>query len=245
MGDPAPKVALLAGASGLVGSHLLTALLEAPDFTRVYAVTRRPLNREHPRLANRIVQFDRLEAQLAGLSCDVAFCCLGTTIRDAGSQQAFRRVDVDYVVTFARAAKAGGARRFVVVSSVGADPQSSSFYLRVKGEAEQALGTLGFPSLDIFQPGLLIGARPRVRAVEAILGLVMPVVNPLLIGPYARYRAVSARTLAAAMLGAARSGRRGVYRYTYEGIRALEQSKPLRTAAPAPVDPNRRSSTPQ
>jgi len=74
---------------------------------------------------------------------------------------------------------------------------------------------------------------------------VMPVVNPLLIGPYARYRAVSARTLAAAMLGAARSGRRGVYRYTYEGIRALEQSKPLRTAAPAPVDPNRRSSTPQ
>lgn len=241
MGDPAPKVALLAGASGLVGSHLLTALLEAPDFARVYAVTRRPLNREHPRLANRIVRFDRLEAQLAGLACDVAFCCLGTTIRDAGSQQAFRQVDVDHVVAFARAAKAAGARRFVVVSSVGADPQSSNFYLRVKGEAEQALGALGFPSLDIFQPGLLIGARPRVRATEALLGLLMPIVNPLLLGPYARYRAVTARTLAAAMIGAARSGRRGVYRYTYQGIRALEQSKPARIAVPAPVDPNRRS----
>src|SRR5262245_55547059 len=133
MADPELKVALLAGATGLVGSHLLTALLAAPDFGRIQAISRRPLTQEHPRLANRIVQFDKLEAQLKGVTCHVAFCCLGTTIRQAGSEAAFRKVDVDCVLAFARAARAAQARRFVFVSSVGASPQSKHFYLRVKG----------------------------------------------------------------------------------------------------------------
>src|SRR5580700_9844298 len=98
------RVALLAGASGLTGGFVLDALLEAADFSRVIAVTRRPLAREHPRLANRIVQFERLETQLQGVTCDVALCCLGTTIRRAGSRENFREVDVDYVVAFARTA---------------------------------------------------------------------------------------------------------------------------------------------
>ena len=100
------KVALLAGASGLTGGYVLDALLTAADFGRVIAVTRRPLAREHPRLANRIVQFERLEAQLRGVTCDVALCCLGTTIARAGSRENFREVDVDHVVAFARAALA-------------------------------------------------------------------------------------------------------------------------------------------
>ncbi|HEY2340414.1 MAG TPA: oxidoreductase, partial [Steroidobacteraceae bacterium] len=110
------SVALLAGASGLTGGLALDALLAAPDVSRVIAVTRRPLGREHPRLANRIVQFERLESQLKGSVADVALCCLGTTLRKAGSQQRFRAVDVDAVLTFARAAKAANARRFVVMS---------------------------------------------------------------------------------------------------------------------------------
>ena len=108
MTDIEPKVALLAGASGLVGGYLLDALLEAGDFSRVFAVTRRPLAREHPRLANRTVQFDKLAAQLTGLTCHTAFCCLGTTIRAAGSEEAFRRVDFDYVISL-RAGRQGGA----------------------------------------------------------------------------------------------------------------------------------------
>src|SRR5690606_30618825 len=149
MSDPQPatRIALVVGASGLVGSHLLERLLEAPEYGRVYAVTRRPIGREHPRLANRIVQFQALESQLRGITAHDAFCCLGTTIRAAGSQEEFRRVDVDYVLAFARAAKAAGAQRFVHVSSARADPSSQNFYLRTKGEAEAALAQLGFAAL--------------------------------------------------------------------------------------------------
>lgn len=230
MTDSEPRVALLAGASGFVGGCALEQLLEAPDFTRVFAVTRRPLGREHPRLANRIVQFDKLETQLAGQVCHVAFCSLGTTLKQAGSEQAFRRVDLDYVMAFARAARAAQAERFIVVSSAGADPASKHFYLRVKGEMEQALETLGFASLDILQPGPLLGWRREVRLRELAATALMPVLNPLLTGVRAAYRGIPARIVAAAMVGAARSGRRGVYRYTWAGIRALAASKPTRLA---------------
>jgi uncharacterized protein YbjT (DUF2867 family) len=228
------KIALVAGGSGLVGGLLLDALLASSDYSRVFAVSRRPLAREQPRLANRIVQFDRLESQLQGLACHDAFCCLGTTIRAAGSQEAFRRVDVDYTLSFAKAARAAGAQRFVVVSSVGADTRSKNFYLRTKGEMENALAQLGFPALDILQPGLLLGLRRQARPLELAAQLAMPLANFLLLGPRTIYRAIPARTVAAAMLGAARSGRRGTYRYTFEGIVALARSAE-RAAAGAAV----------
>jgi uncharacterized protein YbjT (DUF2867 family) len=232
-------VALLAGASGLVGGYVLDALLDAPDFTRVFAVTRRPLGREHSRLANRIVQFDKLETQLKGQTCHVAFCCLGTTLKQARSEKAFRQVDLDYVLAFARAARAAQAQRFVIVSAGGADPNSKHFYLRVKGEMEQALEALKFPSLDIMQPGPLLGFRRDIRPRELAATLFMPLVNPLLTGTRLTYRGISASTVAAAMLGAARSGRRGTYRYTYPALRALAEMKPVRT--PAPVNPKAQS----
>ncbi|MBV8405684.1 MAG: oxidoreductase [Gammaproteobacteria bacterium] len=232
-------VALLAGASGLTGGFTLDALLEAPDVTRVIAVTRRSLGREHSRLANRIVQFERLEAQLKGTSCDTALCCLGTTLRRAGSEQRFRAVDVDCVLTFARAAKAASARRFVVISSVGADPRSRNFYLRTKGDMEEELEGVGFESLDILQPSMLLALRAEMRPLELLGSALMPLLAPLLRGKYAPYRAIRARTVAAAMLGATRSGRRGVQRYTYEGIEALARLTAPRTrplaAAKAPA----------
>ncbi len=229
------KLVLLAGASGLIGGSALDALLGAPEVRRVVALSRRALGREHPRLANRIVQFERLEAQLQGTRCDAALCCLGTTIRQAGSEQAFRAVDVDCVLAFARAAGAAGARRFVVVSSVGADPGARSFYLRTKGEMEQLLTAAGFESLDILQPSLLLGARAEMRPLELVARAFMPLVNPLLRGKYLAYRAISARTVGAAMLGATRSGRRGVQRYTHEGIAALARLGASRTqSAPQP-----------
>lgn len=228
MAEVEQKVALLAGASGFVGNLALDVLLESSDISRVFAVTRRPLGREHPRLANRIVQFDQIEAQLKGLTCHFALCCLGTTIRQAGSEQAFRKVDVDSVLAFARAAKAAQAQRFVVISSAGADPGSKNFYLRTKGEMEQAVMGVGFPSLDILQPSILLGWRGEVRPLELAASALMPLVNPFLTGKREPFRGIPARTVAAAMVGVTRSGRRGVQRYTYSAIQALSKIKPVR-----------------
>lgn len=240
MAETQLRTALLAGASGLTGGQTLDALLDAPDVSRVVAVSRRPLGRDHPRLANRIVQFERLESQLQGVTCDVAFCCLGTTIRQAGSQQRFRAVDLDCVLAFARAAKAANAQRFVVMSSVGADPQSRNFYLRTKGEMEQQLAAMGFASLDIMQPSVLLAWRAEMRPLELGARLLMPLVNPLFMGRYAAWRGVAVSTVAAAMLGAMRSSRRGVQRYTWTGIEALARVT-ARARMPAPPTPPARA----
>ncbi len=216
-----PKLALFAGASGFVGGYLLQNLLETPEVGRIFAISRRPLGREHPRLANRIVQFDKLQSQLQGVICQVALCCLGTTRREAGSREEFRKVDIDYVLSFAAAAKAAHAQRFIVVSSVGANPESRNFYLRTKGEMEAALATVGFPALDIFQPGMLLGWRRQTRPLELLASAAMPLVNPLLFGTREQYRGIPARTVAAAMAAATRSVRKGLQRYTYSGIQTL------------------------
>ena len=214
------KVALVAGASGLVGSRLLPVLRDAPEFTRVYALTRRPMNQDNPRLANRIVRFDApLGEQLKGLRCHAAFCCLGTTMHAAGSEAAFRAVDHDLVIEFARFALSAGAEQFIMISSVGADPAAKNFYLRVKGETEQALERLRFRSLSILQPSLLTGSRREWRPLELLVQPAMFLVNPFLRGKWARYRSIDAAQVAAAMCGASRSLRKGVYRYTFEELR--------------------------
>jgi uncharacterized protein YbjT (DUF2867 family) len=240
MAEPEVRTVLLAGASGLSGGQTLDALLGAPDVSRVVAVSRRPLGRDHPRLANRIVQFERLESQLQGVTCDAAFCCLGTTIRQAGSQQRFRAVDLDCVLAFARAARAANAQRFVVMSSVGADPQSRNFYLRTKGEMEEQLAAVGFASLDILQPSVLLAWRAEMRPLELGARLFMPLLNPLLMGRYVAWRGVAVSTVAAAMLGAMRSGRRGVQRYTWSGIEALARVS-ARARVPASPAPSARA----
>jgi uncharacterized protein YbjT (DUF2867 family) len=218
-----PKIALVAGATGMVGGLLLNTLLDAPDYTRVYALTRRPFGKEHPRLANRVVVFSRMAEQLKGLTATDAFCCIGTTIADAGTQEAFRAVDLDAVVQFARAARALQANRFVVVSSAGANPRSDKFYLRTKGEMEEAVAAVGFPSVDILQPSLLLGPRKQLRPLELAGRLFAPLVNPFLTGSREAYRAIPAEVVAKGMLGAARRGARGVYRYTHAAIQQLSE----------------------
>jgi uncharacterized protein YbjT (DUF2867 family) len=229
---------MVAGATGLVGGYLLKALLDAPDYTRVYALTRRPYGKEHPKLANRVVIFERMADQLKGLVAQDAFCCIGTTIAEAGSQEAFRAADVDAVLLFARAARAAQASRFVVVSSVGASSRSKKFYLRTKGEMEEAVSDLGFASVDILQPSLLLGPRQSFRLLETAGQIFAPLLNPLLTGSREPYRAIQAETVAKAMLGAARRGARGVYRYTFSGIRQLSELRPA-TPAPAQTAKNR------
>lgn len=239
MADTDSVIALLAGASGFVGARVLDALLDAPEIARVLAVTRRPLRREHPRLANRIVQFDQLERQLTGSRCQVAFCCLGASLaeRQAAGEEAVRRVDVGYALAFARAAKAAGAARFVVLSAAGADVAAKTSYLRAKGELESLLAGVGFGALDILQPAMVLGWPHEMRPADLVRRAVMPLVNPFLVGTRAVHRGVPAGTAAAAMVGTLRSGRRGLQRYTYVGICTLAELKPRRVSAPAAAVP--------
>ena len=189
----------IAGASGLVGSHLLTLLLR--EFDQVAAMTRRPLGVSAPNLRE-IAFGDPLP------SIDAAFCCLGTTIKKAGSQEAFRKIDFDAVVAFAKASRAAGARSFAIVSSVGASPASSNFYLRVKGETEAAVAALGFERLAILRPSLLVGNRAESRPGEKIGIAFASAAGFLLVGPLRKYRAVSAERVAAAMLKSGWAGGR-------------------------------------
>lgn len=190
--------ALIAGASGFVGSRLLQLLLTDPDCEDVVALGRRPLPFLHPKLEARIVDF----AALPAVAATDAFCCLGTTIRVAGSQAAFRQVDHDHVVAFAGAARAGGATRMHLLSSVGADAAARNFYLKVKGETEADVAALGFPGLDIFRPSLLLGPRLEFRFGEAVARVAMPLINPIL---PSRYRAIDRDVVARAMLAAAKA----------------------------------------
>jgi uncharacterized protein YbjT (DUF2867 family) len=220
MAETLNKVAVVVGSSGLIGSRLLPLILGASDYMRVYALTRRPMTLDHPRLANRTVNFDSpFETQLQGVQCQDAFCCLGTTMKNAGGQAAFRAVDHDLILRFAAFALSAGAERLIVVSSVGADADSKNFYLRTKGETERALEQLKFRSLSILQPSMLLGARRELRVLELVAQPVMYLVRPLMFGKWSRYRAIEATQVAAAMLGVARSMRKGLYRYTYDDLR--------------------------
>ncbi len=196
------RTALLAGASGLVGRYLLDQLTGAPEYDRVVAVVRRPLEFEHPKLVEVVADFAALERLPEPLRGDDAFCCLGTTRKRAGSRAAFRAVDHGAVLAFAWAAQRGGARRFFTVSALGADPASRFFYNRVKGETEEALGVLGFATLGIFRPGLLLGPREEVRVGERLAAAALALASPLLLGRLARYRPVHAAVVARAMVRA-------------------------------------------
>ncbi|HSP78452.1 MAG TPA: NAD(P)H-binding protein [Myxococcaceae bacterium] len=199
--------ALVTGASGLVGGHLLDALLEDPLYQQVHSLGRRALPREHAKLEQRTVDFARLEDESLPAAED-AFCCLGTTLKKAGSQEAFRAVDHDAVLAFARAARRAGARRFLVVTALGADPHSRIFYNRVKGEVEEALQGLGFESLVLLRPSLLLGERAESRPGERAAIVLSRALGPLL-RPFGG-RPIEARTVARAMRALAHQAPPGV-----------------------------------
>lgn len=194
------RTALIVGATGLVGGFLLRQLLAAPEYDRVISLGRRSLDLAHPKLTQVTADFATLEKATADLHCDDAFCCLGTTIKKAGSQAAFRAVDHVAVLAFAWAARRNGAQRFFVVSSLGANARSRVFYNRVKGETEEALEVLAFKTLAIFRPSLLLGPRPETRLGERAGEVIMWLAEPLLLGGLRQYRAIQAEVVARAML---------------------------------------------
>jgi len=208
---------LLAGGTGLVGGLLTRQLRQRGDIKLLSLVRTSHMRPDQPQkvpLDFRAVDFEALVADPAGVIAamepapiDVGICCLGTTLAKAGSQAAMWRIDHDYAVAAARAAKAAGARQFILMSSVGAG--GSNFYLRMKGEVERDIAALGFARCDMLRPSLLLGDRSERRPAERLWQIAAPLLNPLLLGSLEKYRAIPAETVATAinrLIGAAEPG---------------------------------------
>jgi uncharacterized protein YbjT (DUF2867 family) len=191
------KTALLAGATGLVGSALLPLLLASERYAKVIVVGRRPITTEHPKLTQVVTELSKLEDERLRLIADDVYCCLGTTMRQAGSK------DFLYVVKLAAITAANFAAQFLVVSALGADAESRFYYNKVKGEMEAAVQQTPFRAIHIFRPSLLLGQRPAPRLGERIGGWLLTLARPLLRGRWHKYRPVAAATVARAMLQAA------------------------------------------
>ncbi len=195
---------LLVGATGLVGRECLHQLVADPAFERVLVLTRRPLPAEDraQRVTEQVVDFERLESTVLSLPVDIVICALGTTIGKAGSQERFRAVDFGYPLATAKLALAQGARHYLLVSSLGANPGSRAFYPRVKGELEAAVSALPFRTVSIFRPSLLLGPRREFRMGERIAQGLAFLFPP-------KWRAIEASDVAAAMLRVAKEDRPG------------------------------------
>lgn len=215
------RTALIAGASGLVGSHLLQLLLQSNRYSQVISVGRRELPLIHPKLDQQLVDFDDLKKYKAELVADDVYCCLGTTIRKAGSKEAFYKVDHDYVTRLAEVTLEKKATQFLVVSAMGADAGSMVFYNKVKGEMERDVQQLGFPAVHIFRPSLLLGERQEHRTGEELGARIMKPLAGLMIGPLRKYRPIQAETVAKAMLQAAAKDGLGVHIYPSDQIAQL------------------------
>jgi uncharacterized protein YbjT (DUF2867 family) len=215
------RTAILLGASGLVGGFCLRALVDDPAYTRVMIFGRRQLPAlTRAKVAQRIGDLGSLTVEDFRGAQDV-FSALGTTIRKAGSQPEFRRIDMELPLHLASEAVKAGAEQLVIVSSVGADPHSKNFYLRTKGELELKLANLPFKSIHILRPSLLVGKRAEFRLVEALTIAIAPGLDLLTLGPWRRYHTIKAERVGQAMVGAARSGKSGTYIYEYDEIMKL------------------------
>ena len=215
------RTALLLGASGLIGGHCLDLLLHDEAYDQVIVLVRKSLPKNHPKLTQYEVNFDRLSEQANLLKANDVFCCLGTTIKKAGSQEAFRKVDFTYALEAAKLTAHNGASQFLLVSSLGADAKSSVFYSRVKGEIEAAISALNFLSVSIFRPSLLLGERAEFRLAERLAEPLAKAFSFFLIGSLCKYRAIEARTVAAAMIEIANAKTQGVNVYESDRIQKI------------------------
>ncbi len=215
------KSALLVGASGLVGGHCLRLFLEDKNYEKVIAFVRKPMTLQHQKLEQHVVDFDHLEKYSHLAKVNDVFCCLGTTIKKAGSQEAFRKVDFTYPVEIAKVAAQNGVEQFLIITALGANPKSSIFYNRVKGEVEEAVTKLPFKAIHIFRPSLLLGERDERRTGEKIGEPMLKGLKFLLLGPLKKYRAIEASVVASAMLDAAKQNLQGINTFESDQIQAM------------------------
>ena len=198
--------AAVSGSTGFIGRILLSLLKYDSDFSEVQVLSRREIELSD--------KFNVLVGDVSTQtlpSIDVAFCSLGTTIATAGSKEAFYKVDHDLVIDFAKNAKDAGAKTFALVSSVGANPKTSNFYLKVKGETEKDLEAMGFESLIILRPSMLMGERKEFRLGELIGKGAMTLLNPIMIGSLSKYKGIQGKTVANAMVKLGKESLKGTH----------------------------------
>ncbi len=204
------RTALLAGATGLVGAALLKQLLASPEYARVVVLSRRALPFRDSKLTVVESALEAVDTLGAKLAADDVYCCLGTTTAKAGGRAGLERVDYHMVVGLARAARAQDAKQFLAVSSAGASAGSPAFYSRVKARMERAVTGIGYETVHIVRPSLLLGARAESRPFEALAQRIAPLLAPFCIGPLRKYRPITADEVAASMIRLALDPSKGV-----------------------------------
>jgi uncharacterized protein YbjT (DUF2867 family) len=219
------RTALLAGASGLVGSHCLRFLLQDDSYQKVIALVRQRLPVDNLKLEQRIIDYNHLQESSDLFAAADLFCCLGTTIKKAGSRRRFAKVDHDYVYNLAEIAREKGIEQFILVSSLGAYHRSRIFYNRIKGLTEESVIKLKFRSTLIFRPSLLLGQRNEFRMGEEISKKIFVPLSGLLMGPLKKYKPISAETVARAMVITARRNLSGLRIFDSDEIEALVMGK--------------------
>jgi uncharacterized protein YbjT (DUF2867 family) len=211
------KSAIIIGASGLIGSQLVHLLLDNSDYASISILVRKPLAIVHPKLKVQVVDFNQPLSFQSLIVGDELFICVGSTIKKAGSQAAFKAIDYEMPLQIARFASQNNMQRLLLVSALGANAHSRIFYSRIKGELEQALEKLPFKAVYFMQPSLLLGNRTENRPLEKISQFIMTHLNFLFAGPLYDYKAIPAYQVAKAMIRAAQLGQTGVFKWkSYE-----------------------------
>lgn len=217
------KTALVFGATGLVGSHLVQFLILHPAYQKIIVFSRRPLPFEHPKLTVHLIDFDQPKKWKPLVKGDDLFCCLGTTMATAGSKEAFYKVDFAYTYAAAEAALANGANQLLLVSSVGAQADSIFYYSKVKGQLEDAVKKLDFWSVHIFQPSVLLGERNENRFGEKVAARLGKVIDRFTGGLLTKYRPIEADVVAKSMVAAAQRLESGVHVYPSHWLQKLAE----------------------
>lgn len=213
--------ALVVGASGLIGSECLQMLVANERYARITVITRSALEFQHPKLNSVIIKFEELYNHSALFNVDDVYCCLGTTMKKAGSKTRFMKVDYEYVMNVAKLSEENGVKAFNVVSAVGADVDSKIFYNHVKGRVEQDLAVNKIHSISIFRPSLLLGKRQEFRFAERIGMFFGGLTAFLFVGPFKKYRPISASVVAKAMISASLQKKEGIHVYEYPQMLSL------------------------
>ncbi len=215
------KKAILLGATGLIGSNLLSKLLASDYYSEILVISRKEIKIKHPKLKQLIIDFDNLHKHESEVIGDDVFCCLGTTAKKTPDKTLYKKIDYQYPLDVAHIAFKNGAKTYSLVSAMGADSKSSIFYNRIKGEVERDLKLIGFASLHIYQPSLLDGDRNDGRFLEGMMNGLMKVINPILIGSLKKYRSIKIEKVASAMLNQAAKEINGVFIYSSNKIELL------------------------
>lgn len=212
--------ALILGATGLVGSNVLDLLLKDNKYGRIYTVSRRKIAIEHDKLIQIISEIDDIEKHIKNINITHIFSCVGSTAAKTPNQTDYYKIDLEYPLKVATTLK-DTCKVFSLVSSIGANPSSKNFYLKLKGEVEEAIQSVGIETVHIFRPSLLLGDRKEFRLAEKIAQILSPIINLLLFSKHKDYRSIRARDVASAMVNMAAGDKKGIHIYQTSHIKEV------------------------